>query len=118
MKKAVIYVKHKTNSFSPLESKIARCKEFAQNVPLEIIDVYWDQVKHNGVRRWALEQMLNDCKADMFDYVLIPNIQSLTRNFDELRKIRKIFKRHNVTLLDVQVLNDSIKNLKKAGILQ
>lgn len=118
MNKAAIYVKHKTNSFTSLDSKITRCKEFAQNIPLEIINVYCDQVKHNGIRKLALEQMLNDCKANKFDYVIIPNIQSLTRNLDEFRKIRKILKRHNITLLDVQEINDSIKNLEKAGIFE
>lgn len=112
MKKAAIYVKHKMNAYCSIESKIMRCKDFAKCEQLEVVDTYYDCVKDNTQKRYALEQLLKDCETHKFECVIILSISNVTRKIDEFIRIYKELKKNNIELYSLMYEAEDLHKLE------
>lgn len=117
MKKAAIYVKHKYNSWASPKIKIDNCKEFAESKQLEVVDVYYDWVKNNKQKKYALEQLFKDCKKHKFDYVIILSVENVSRKCWEFRRYYEKLQSYGVKFITVNGSVIAFEYLNKLGWL-
>ena len=83
MQNAVIYARYSSHGQNEqtIEGQIRKCREYAQNAKLNIIDVYVDKHKTGtDVNRPSFQKMIADSATGAFQYVIVYMIDRFARN--------------------------------------
>ncbi len=111
MNNAVIYARYSSSSQDEqtIEMQLKRCREFANNNDLVVIDEYTDEAKsgRNG-NRDGLQQILIDSKKKKFQYVIMYMSDRYFRNTMEALTFEKELNKNGVKLLyTIEKFDDS-----------
>lgn len=119
MKKAVIYMKQRVDEPDYITNgRLERCKAFAKQENLEILDICWDQISNDTRRLYAFKGLLNDSKEQKFDVIIINTISNVTRSRTKFIEYYKQLRSNNVKLMSVDGLYIYLEDDYDLGLLQ
>lgn len=119
---AAIYARQSTrNSKHSIETQISGCTDLAYKNKLMVYKSYSETISatsNNIEEREALSQLLFDAKKNLFKTLVVFKRDRLARNFEDFKKLARIFKRLGIKILFTHDFNAPDDNSSISGFIE
>lgn len=119
---AAIYARQSTrNAKNSIASQISGCEDLAYRNNLMIYKSYSETISatsNNIEERKALTQLLFDAKKNLFKILIVFKRDRLARNFEDFKKLDKIFKRLGIKVIYTHDFNAPDDNSSISGFIE
>ena len=73
-----------------------------ENKDLTVVDYVDEGFSAKDLKRENLQRLLTDIEQELFDYIVVVNLDRLTRNLEDLKSLITIFESKNVKLVSIK----------------